>query len=103
MKYLFPICWFTLVFGLGITSVVTSRIGREDLGALFAELLTEGTALLAVTHDEALVGALADDVLALHGARPGVVRRQSELYVVAEQLEQVAEVGGAPIDVLLGV
>jgi energy-coupling factor transport system ATP-binding protein len=36
-----------------------------ELVALLCELLDDGTALVAVTHDRALVGALADDVLAL--------------------------------------
>lgn len=37
----------------------------QELVALLAELRDAGTALVAVTHDEALVSALADDVLAL--------------------------------------
>jgi energy-coupling factor transport system ATP-binding protein len=41
-----------------------------ELARLLAELLTEGTGLLAVTHDEALVAALADDVLELRAGRP---------------------------------
>ncbi|WP_336922221.1 ABC transporter ATP-binding protein [Aquipuribacter sp. SD81] len=36
-----------------------------QLVALLAELLDDGTAVVAVTHDEAFVDALADDVLAL--------------------------------------
>jgi len=37
---------------------------------LLVGLLREGTAVVAVTHDDALVAALADDVLALRGGRP---------------------------------
>ncbi|MFC5381585.1 ABC transporter ATP-binding protein [Aquipuribacter nitratireducens] len=37
----------------------------EQLVALLAELLDAGTAVVAVTHDDALVDALADDVLRL--------------------------------------
>jgi energy-coupling factor transport system ATP-binding protein len=41
-----------------------------ELTQLLGELLDEGTGVLAVTHDEALVDALADDVLALRAGRP---------------------------------
>jgi len=41
-----------------------------ELAALLAELLDAGTALLTVTHDDALVAALADDVLTLRAGRP---------------------------------
>jgi energy-coupling factor transport system ATP-binding protein len=44
-----------------------------ELVVLLRELLAAGTGVLAVTHDEALVEALADDVLALP-ARTGPVR-----------------------------
>jgi len=37
---------------------------------LLVELLADGTGILAVTHDDALVDALADDVLTLRGGRP---------------------------------
>jgi energy-coupling factor transport system ATP-binding protein len=40
-----------------------------ELVALLAELLDEGTGVLAVTHDDALVAALADDVLHLRSGR----------------------------------
>jgi energy-coupling factor transport system ATP-binding protein len=36
-----------------------------ELVELLCELLDDGTGVLAVTHDEALVSALADDVVAL--------------------------------------
>lgn len=45
-----------------------------ELVALLAELLRDGTGLLAVTHDEALVDALADDVLTLRAGRPAAGR-----------------------------
>jgi energy-coupling factor transporter ATP-binding protein EcfA2 len=41
-----------------------------ELVALLRELLAEGTALVAVTHDDALVRAVADDVLELRDGAP---------------------------------
>jgi energy-coupling factor transport system ATP-binding protein len=41
-----------------------------ELVTLLGELLAEGTAVLAVTHDDDLVTALADDVLRLRGGLP---------------------------------
>ena len=41
-----------------------------ELVALLRALLDEGTGVVAVTHDEALVDALADDVLVLREGRP---------------------------------
>jgi energy-coupling factor transport system ATP-binding protein len=40
-----------------------------ELVALLVELLSEGTGVVAVTHDRALVDAVADDELVLPGAR----------------------------------
>ncbi|MGN6127679.1 MAG: ABC transporter ATP-binding protein, partial [Humibacter sp.] len=44
-----------------------ARTWRE-LAALLSELLDAGHAVMAVTHDDAFVHALADDVLTLPGA-----------------------------------
>ncbi|WP_460458310.1 ABC transporter ATP-binding protein [Angustibacter peucedani] len=41
-----------------------------ELVRLLRELVADGTGVLAVTHDRALVAALADDVLALDGPAP---------------------------------
>jgi len=41
-----------------------------ELVALLRALLDEGTGVVAVTHDEALVDALADDILVLREGRP---------------------------------
>jgi energy-coupling factor transport system ATP-binding protein len=45
----------------------------SELVQLLTELLDDGTAVLAVTHDEALVAALADDVLALPAPSAGAL------------------------------
>jgi energy-coupling factor transport system ATP-binding protein len=49
-----------------------------ELVVLLCELLDEGTALVAVTHDDALVRAIADDVLELRDGAPVPPRRELE-------------------------
>jgi energy-coupling factor transport system ATP-binding protein len=49
-----------------------------ELVALLQELVAEGAAVVAVTHDEALVQALADDVLELRDGLPQQPRPAQE-------------------------
>jgi energy-coupling factor transport system ATP-binding protein len=46
-----------------------------ELVALLDELVCEGTGVVAVTHDEALVAALADEVVVLSRGRPAAGAR----------------------------
>jgi len=62
----------------------------SDLVGLLRALLDEGTGILAVTHDEALVEALADDVLTVRAGRPAAPAERTVPVVPGVPVEERA-------------